>query len=112
MRERHQMEEPVDTELVADGLTQQLETDGCRHEKELPVERQVADEAPGGAKQTRDEERREAPDLLVRTDLAEAAAGKPAANHEGKGPVLAVEGRRKSNTCADQGARVRACNQP
>ncbi len=57
-------------------------------------------------------ERREFPDCFLRTCLAQAAAGEPAANEEGQGDDLAGNHRRDRGHETDQGTGVRTGNQP
>ena len=55
----------------------------------------------------RQEERREVPDLFLRTNLAQAAAGEPAADGERQRAEFAGEERRQSDAGADERAGVR-----
>ena len=76
----------VERITCADRLPDQLEQHRRRHEHDLPIEREPAEQAPGGAVQLREEERREAPDFFLRADLAQAAAGKSAADRRRAAP--------------------------
>ena len=69
---------------VADRLAKHLEQDRRRDQEDLPVEREAPQESPGGVVELLPEERREAPDLFLRTDLPQAAAREPAADREGQ----------------------------
>ena len=71
----------------------------------------VATMLPDAAGQRREDERREVPDRFLRAQLAQAAAGEPAADGEGQRDPLAGDERGHRVSAADDGAGVRAGDQ-
>ena len=61
---------------------------------------------------TAEDERREAPDRLLRTQLAQAAAGEPASHGERQRDELAVDERRQAHHHADDRAGIRPRDHP
>ena len=62
--------------------------------------------------QPREDERREVPDRFLGTELAQAAAGEPAADGERQRDELAVDERRQADHRADDGAGIGPGNEP
>ena len=100
-------------EPPAECLAQQLERDGREQQYHRPIDLRVSQHAPDMAMKLGEHERREVPDFLfVRARLAQAAAGKPAADRKEQRDELAREQRRQRHHQADDGAGVGAGDQP
>ena len=99
------IEEPLcSPHRSAEPLPQQFERDRRQQQDHLPVDLEAAHHLPGAAVKTAEDERREAPDRLLRTQLAQAAAGEPASDRERQRDELAVDQRRQAHHRADDRA--------
>ncbi len=93
-------------------LEDDLEADGRRQQDDDPVDLEPAHEAPDVPVQVDEEQRREVPDRVLGTDLAQAAAREPAADREGqRDPFARDEGRDPEHRPHDR-AGVGAGEQP
>ena len=79
---------------------------GCREQDHDPVDLEPAHQPPHIAVQIREEQRREVPDRFLRTDLAQAAAGKSAADGKRQRDPFTGDERRDSNHRTDDRAGV------
>ena len=98
----------------AERLAEQLERRRREQQHDLPVDlRSAGASARARRWQAGEHERREVPDRFLRAQLAQAAAGEPAADRERQRDELAGEERRAAPTSgADDGAGVRPGDQP
>ena len=95
-------------EAGAERLPQDLEADRRGQQDDDPVDLEPAHQPPDLAVQVGEEERREVPDRFLRADLAQAAAGKPAADRERQRDPFAADRRRDADHRADDRAGVGA----
>ena len=108
---RVEVEQAVLVEPSADGLADQLEGDGRQHQHDLPVHLEPADHVPDAAGQGREDKRREVPDGFLRAQLAQASAGKAAADRKGQRAPLRRDHRGHRREGADHGAGIGAGDQ-
>ena len=87
-RLRRKVEEVRVAPARADRLAQQFERDRRADEHHLPVDLEAAHHLPRAAMDACEDERREVPDGFLRAELAQAAAGEPAADGEGERAAL------------------------
>ena len=93
---------PAETQPLAN----QLEPDRGHQQRQLPVHLTAAQHLPDTRRQAGDDERREVPDRFLGTELAQAAAGKPAADRERQGDELAVGERGEADHHPNDGPGV------
>src|SRR2546428_7934504 len=98
----------VVSDARSDALPKQLEPDGDEQEHELPVYPDRPDHLPDAAMDLREDERRELPEHVLRTEFAQAAAGEAAADREERRAPFADEERRDADHRADDQARAPA----
>ena len=91
----------------AEALSNQLEADRHKEEDDLPVDLHRAEHGPDAARQAGQNERREAPDGFLWTQLPQPPAREAAADGEGQRDDLAVGERRQADQRANHRAGVR-----
>ena len=105
---RHEEEAVV---ARAEQLADDLEADRREQQHDLPVHLQRPEHLPGAPVEAGEDERRELPEDILGAQLAEAAAGEPAADGERQGDEFLREERGDADHHPDGEPRVRAVDQ-